>query len=89
MLEQQNQFERAAAIAVFHLDIRRAVLTLKRAIAADLTNESLRLVAMALAGYGCWCVRMWRISDGFPLSLLGTKVRNRQAHRYGRKHVPR
>jgi len=51
MLEQQNQFERAAAIAVFHLDIRRAVLTLKRAIAADLTNESLRLVAMALAGY--------------------------------------
>jgi hypothetical protein len=51
VLEQQNQFERAAAIAVFHLDIRRAVLALKRAIAADSANESFRLVAMALAGY--------------------------------------
>jgi hypothetical protein len=51
VLEQQNQFERAAAIAVFHLDIRRAVLALKRAIAADSANEPFRLVAMALAGY--------------------------------------
>lgn len=52
VLEQQNQFERATAIAVFHLDIRRAVLSLKRALASDAADKAAyRLVAMALAGF--------------------------------------
>lgn len=50
-LEADGQFERAAALAVFHMEIRRAITSLTRASSANNNTANLKLVAMALAGF--------------------------------------
>jgi len=50
-LEKKGQYERATAIAVFHLDVRRAISSLQRAVAEG-GDPTLNLVAIALSGYG-------------------------------------
>lgn len=47
-LEAEGETERAAALAVFHLNLRRATTILSSAKSGD--KSSLKLVAMALAG---------------------------------------
>jgi hypothetical protein len=51
-LESEKQYERAAAIAIFHFEIRRAINLLTRASSTEISSiYNLKLVAMALAGY--------------------------------------
>ena len=47
-LEGKKQFARAAALAVFNLEIRLALQILEK---VDEKEETLQLVAMALAGF--------------------------------------
>lgn len=50
-LENDGEYERAAALAVFHLDIRRAISILTKGSNDPSQEKShLRLIAMALAG---------------------------------------
>ncbi|PRP89466.1 WD repeat-containing protein mio-like [Planoprotostelium fungivorum] len=53
-LESSNQYERAAALCVFHLDLRRAIASLTRGAQQQSSDSKrgshLRLMAMALAG---------------------------------------
>eukprot|EP00026_Physarum_polycephalum_P001793 Phypoly_transcript_01796.p1 GENE.Phypoly_transcript_01796~~Phypoly_transcript_01796.p1 ORF type:complete len:954 (+),score=144.73 Phypoly_transcript_01796:249-3110(+) len=55
-LEREGEYERAAAMAVFHLDVRRAVTALNRGSSSSTLHDkdrefNLRLVAVALAGF--------------------------------------
>ena len=53
-LEERGQYERAAMLAVFHLDLRRALSSLTlgaSASASPSSSQDLGLVALALAGY--------------------------------------
>eukprot|EP01114_Cavostelium_apophysatum_P012662 TRINITY_DN288_c0_g1_i6.p1 TRINITY_DN288_c0_g1~~TRINITY_DN288_c0_g1_i6.p1 ORF type:complete len:932 (+),score=212.05 TRINITY_DN288_c0_g1_i6:136-2931(+) len=49
-LEAESQYERAAAIAIFYYDVRRAITALNRASTSSNSGYNLKLVAMALAG---------------------------------------
>ncbi len=53
-LEQEGNYERAAALSVFHFDIKRAITCLLKGAKAEERNNSerfnMQLVAMALAG---------------------------------------
>lgn len=49
-MEAESLFEKAAAIAVFHFDLRRAITTLTKASSKQ-QDHNLKLVAMALAGF--------------------------------------
>ncbi|KJE89668.1 WD repeat-containing protein mio-B [Capsaspora owczarzaki ATCC 30864] len=50
-LEGEDEHERASAIALFHLDIRRAIQSLNAGAQRPGADSNLTLVAMALAGY--------------------------------------
>ena len=50
-LENQGQYERAAAVAVFNLEMRAALQSLERSLQCEKHNENLSTVAMALAGF--------------------------------------
>ena len=50
-LENQGQYERAAAVAVFNLEMRAALQSLERSLKCEKHNENLSTVAMALAGF--------------------------------------
>eukprot|EP01132_Coremiostelium_polycephalum_P002094 gene2094-2581_t len=56
-LEKQGDFERAAAIAIFHLDIKRAMQTLQNGCTLPLVvskdrEQTFRVTSIALAGFG-------------------------------------
>ena len=55
-LEKERQYERAAALALFHLDMKRAIKSLK----SDKSNKNLRLIAMAFAGFDPSKGGLWR-----------------------------
>ncbi|KAL6067851.1 GATOR complex protein MIOS [Balamuthia mandrillaris] len=80
-LERKGQFERAAAMAVFHLNIRRAILSLQRGVATGgPQKQNWMLVAMALSGYdgnsasglnpGLWKETCSELVDQFQSSYL-------------------
>ena len=50
-LENTGQYERAAAVAVFNLEMRAALQSLERSLQCEKHNENLSTVAMALAGF--------------------------------------
>jgi len=58
-LEDQKQYEKAAALAVFHLDIKRAILSLNKAPNTE-QAMNLKFIGMALAGFGTYPDRLWR-----------------------------
>eukprot|EP01102_Stenamoeba_stenopodia_P000406 TRINITY_DN10390_c0_g1_i1.p1 TRINITY_DN10390_c0_g1~~TRINITY_DN10390_c0_g1_i1.p1 ORF type:complete len:462 (-),score=54.01 TRINITY_DN10390_c0_g1_i1:92-1342(-) len=76
-LEQQNQLERAVALAVFHFDIKRAVTALQRA--APKAGGNLKLVAMVLAGYsdsvGLWKETCRELKNQFSDPYLNATFR--------------
>jgi WD40 repeat protein len=58
-LEDEKQFEKAAALAVYHLDIKRAILSLNKAPNTE-QAMNLKFIGMALAGFGTNPDRLWR-----------------------------
>ncbi|KAM8967903.1 GATOR2 complex protein MIOS [Pelodytes ibericus] len=59
-LEQEGEWERAAAIALFNLDIRRAIQILNKGASTGKANLNLNVVAMALSGYTDEKNSLWR-----------------------------
>ncbi|XP_051872722.1 GATOR complex protein MIOS isoform X1 [Pristis pectinata] len=59
-LEQGEEWERAAAVALFNLDIRRAIEILNKGAALGKADLNLNVVAMALSGYTDEKDSLWR-----------------------------
>ncbi|XP_003222042.1 GATOR2 complex protein MIOS [Anolis carolinensis] len=59
-LEQEGEWERAAAIALFNLDIRRAIQILNKGASSGKGDLNLNVVAMALSGYTDEKNSLWR-----------------------------
>ncbi|XP_027013645.1 GATOR complex protein MIOS [Tachysurus fulvidraco] len=59
-LEQEGEWERAASVALFNLDIRRAIQILQKGASADKADLNLNVVAMALSGYTDEKASLWR-----------------------------
>ncbi|KAK5600370.1 hypothetical protein CRENBAI_025253 [Crenichthys baileyi] len=59
-LEQEREWERAAAIALFNLDIRRAIQILNKGAVTEKGDLNLNVVAMALSGYTDEKSSLWR-----------------------------
>ncbi|KAM4704774.1 GATOR2 complex protein MIOS isoform 2-T2 [Rhinophrynus dorsalis] len=59
-LEQEGEWERAAAIALFNLDIRRAIQILNKGASTGKGDLNLNVVAMALSGYTDEKNSLWR-----------------------------
>ncbi|XP_074540448.1 GATOR2 complex protein MIOS [Halichoeres trimaculatus] len=59
-LEQEREWERAAAVALFNLDIRRAIQILNKGASAEKGDLNLNVVAMALSGYTDEKSSLWR-----------------------------
>ncbi|GCB73167.1 GATOR2 complex protein MIOS isoform X1 [Scyliorhinus torazame] len=59
-LEQGEEWERAAAVALFNLDIRRAIEILNKGAALGKGDLNLNVVAMALSGYTDEKNSLWR-----------------------------
>nr|XP_023658371.1 GATOR complex protein MIOS [Paramormyrops kingsleyae]XP_023658372.1 GATOR complex protein MIOS [Paramormyrops kingsleyae]XP_023658373.1 GATOR complex protein MIOS [Paramormyrops kingsleyae] len=59
-LEQEGEWERAAAVALFNLDIRRAIQILHKGASFDKGDLNLNVVAMALSGYTDEKSSLWR-----------------------------
>uniref|UniRef100_W5MZ29 Missing oocyte, meiosis regulator, homolog (Drosophila) n=1 Tax=Lepisosteus oculatus TaxID=7918 RepID=W5MZ29_LEPOC len=59
-LEQEGEWERAAAVALFNLDIRRAIQILNTGASSGKGDLNLNVVAMALSGYTDEKNSLWR-----------------------------
>ncbi|MCJ8745463.1 hypothetical protein PDJAM_G00130400 [Pangasius djambal] len=59
-LEQEAEWERAASVALFNLDIRRAIQILHKGASAEKADLNLNVVAMALSGYTDEKASLWR-----------------------------
>ncbi|KAJ3597439.1 hypothetical protein NHX12_000964 [Muraenolepis orangiensis] len=59
-LEQGREWQRAAAVALFNLDIRRAIQLLHKGATTDKGDLNLSVVAMALSGYTDERNSLWR-----------------------------
>ncbi|XP_041104867.1 GATOR complex protein MIOS-like [Polyodon spathula] len=59
-LEVEREWERAAAVALFNLDIRRAIQILNKGASAEKGDLNLSIVAMALSGYTDEKNSLWR-----------------------------
>ncbi|XP_017309191.1 GATOR complex protein MIOS [Ictalurus punctatus] len=59
-LEQEGEWERAASVALFNLDIRRAIQILHNGASAEKADLNLNVVAMALSGYTDEKASLWR-----------------------------
>ncbi|XP_041102180.1 GATOR complex protein MIOS [Polyodon spathula] len=59
-LEVEMEWERAAAVALFNLDIRRAIQILNKGASAEKGDLNLNAVAMALSGYTDEKNSLWR-----------------------------
>ncbi|MCI4391218.1 hypothetical protein PGIGA_G00131570 [Pangasianodon gigas] len=59
-LEQEGEWERAASVALFNLDIRRAIQILHKGASAEKADLNLNVVAMALSGYTDEKSSLWR-----------------------------
>ncbi|RXM29190.1 WD repeat-containing protein mio [Acipenser ruthenus] len=59
-LEVEREWERAAAVALFNLDIRRAIQILNKGASAEKGDLNLNVVAMALSGYTDEKNSLWR-----------------------------
>ncbi|XP_025945813.1 GATOR2 complex protein MIOS isoform X1 [Apteryx mantelli] len=59
-LEQEGDWERAAAVALFNLDIRRAMQILNKGASSGKGDLNLNVVAMALSGYTDEKSSLWR-----------------------------
>ncbi|MGH0129785.1 UNVERIFIED_CONTAM: hypothetical protein FKN15_061237 [Acipenser sinensis] len=59
-LEVEREWERAAAVALFNLDIRRAIQVLNKGASAEKGDLNLNIVAMALSGYTDEKNSLWR-----------------------------
>lgn len=59
-LEQEGEWERAAAVALFNLDIRRAIQILNKGASSEKGDLNLNVVAMALSGYTDEKNSLWR-----------------------------
>ncbi|XP_050797654.1 GATOR complex protein MIOS isoform X1 [Gopherus flavomarginatus] len=59
-LEQEGDWERAAAVALFNLDIRRAIQILNKGASSGKGDLNLNVVAMALSGYTDEKNSLWR-----------------------------
>ncbi|TRY56866.1 hypothetical protein DNTS_013956 [Danionella cerebrum] len=59
-LEQEEEWERAAAVALFNLDIRRAIQILNKGASSEKGDVNLNVVAMALSGYTDEKNSLWR-----------------------------
>ncbi|XP_005999519.1 GATOR2 complex protein MIOS isoform X3 [Latimeria chalumnae] len=59
-LEQEGEWERAAAVALFNLDIRRAIQILNKGASSVKGDLNLNVVAMALSGYTDEKNSLWR-----------------------------
>uniref|UniRef100_A0A8D0L612 Meiosis regulator for oocyte development n=1 Tax=Sphenodon punctatus TaxID=8508 RepID=A0A8D0L612_SPHPU len=59
-LEQEGDWERAAAVALFNLDIRRAIQILNKGESSGKGDLNLNVVAMALSGYTDEKNSLWR-----------------------------
>ncbi|KAK2531367.1 Mios [Columba livia] len=59
-LEQEGDWERAAAVALFNLDIRRAIQVLNKGASSGKGDLNLNVVAMALSGYTDEKNSLWR-----------------------------
>lgn len=59
-LEQEQEWERAAAVALFNMDIRRAIQILNKGATAEKGDLNLNVVAMALSGYTDEKASLWR-----------------------------
>ncbi|GCC23005.1 GATOR2 complex protein MIOS [Chiloscyllium punctatum] len=59
-LEEGEEWERAAAVALFNLDIRRAIEILNKGAALGKGDLNLNVVAMALSGYTDEKNSLWR-----------------------------
>ncbi|XP_041039609.1 GATOR complex protein MIOS isoform X2 [Carcharodon carcharias] len=59
-LEQGEEWERAAAVALFNLDIRRSIEILNKGAALGKGDLNLNVVAMALSGYTDEKNSLWR-----------------------------
>nr|XP_033786917.1 GATOR complex protein MIOS isoform X1 [Geotrypetes seraphini] len=59
-LEQEGEWERAAAVALFNLDIRRAIQILNNGASSGKGDLNLNVVAMALSGYTDEKNSLWR-----------------------------
>ncbi|EMP32701.1 WD repeat-containing protein mio-A [Chelonia mydas] len=59
-LEQEGDWERAAAVALFNLDIRRAIQILNKGASSEKGDLNLNVVAMALSGYTDEKNSLWR-----------------------------
>ncbi|KAK0139325.1 GATOR complex protein MIOS [Merluccius polli] len=59
-LEQEREWQRAAAVALFNLDIRRAIQLLHNGATTDKGDLNLSVVAMALSGYTDERNSLWR-----------------------------
>uniref|UniRef100_A0A2K5KPH9 GATOR2 complex protein MIOS n=1 Tax=Cercocebus atys TaxID=9531 RepID=A0A2K5KPH9_CERAT len=59
-LVQEGEWERAAAVALFNLDIRRAIQILNEGASSEKGDLNLNVVAMALSGYTDEKNSLWR-----------------------------
>ncbi|KAK2489892.1 hypothetical protein MC885_005028 [Smutsia gigantea] len=59
-LVQEGEWERAAAVALFNLDIRRAIQILNEGASSEKGDLNLNVVAMALSGYTNEKNSLWR-----------------------------
>ncbi|XP_076136788.1 GATOR2 complex protein MIOS isoform X1 [Alosa pseudoharengus] len=59
-LELEGEWERAAAVALFNLDIRRAIQILNKGASSEKGDLNLNVVAMALSGYTDEKKSLWR-----------------------------
>uniref|UniRef100_A0A8C9SGH6 Missing oocyte, meiosis regulator, homolog (Drosophila) n=1 Tax=Scleropages formosus TaxID=113540 RepID=A0A8C9SGH6_SCLFO len=59
-LEQEGEWERAAAVALFNLDIRRAIQILNKGASSEKGDLNLNVVAMALSGHTDEKSSLWR-----------------------------
>ncbi|XP_046689456.1 GATOR complex protein MIOS isoform X1 [Silurus meridionalis] len=59
-LEQEGEWERAASVALFNLDIRRSIQILQKGAQAEKGDPNLNVVAMALSGYTDEKNSLWR-----------------------------
>lgn len=59
-LEKEGEWERAAAVALFNMDIRRAIQILNKGAASGQGDLNLSVVAMALSGYTDEKNSLWR-----------------------------
>ncbi|KAL0984813.1 hypothetical protein UPYG_G00147300 [Umbra pygmaea] len=59
-LEGDGEWERAAAVALFNLDIRRAIQILNHGASSEKGDINLNVVAMALSGYTDEKSSLWR-----------------------------